>query len=608
MMAKKPTYEELEQRVKGLEKETVNVTDRKLAEEAFNSERDFNSAVLSTIGALVVVLDRDGRITNFNKACEQLTGYSFDEVKGKVFWDLLLIPEEIDSVKAVFLDLRSGQFPNKHENYWVTKDGRLRLISWSNTALMNREDTVEHIIATGIDITERKEAEKALQKAHHELERRVKDRTSELTKVNLELKKEIDERKQAEEAFRESGVGLKKANRALRVLSDCNKILIVATDEIEFIREMSRIIVEEGGFCLAWIGYAEQDEAKTVKPVGHWGYEKGYLDTVNITWADTERGRGPTGKAIRTMKPYIDRNILTNPDFAPWRDEATKRGYASVIVLPLCIDGQCFGVLNIYAIEPDSFDKMEVELLSKLADNLVYGVMTIRMRIEEKKAEEKLKASLKEKEVLLSEIHHRVKNNMQVISSLLKLQAVGSMDERVKNALMESRGRIQAMAAAHETLYASDSLASIDIRSYISKLAKTIFQSYGEGLGRIGLKVEIEEMNLEIEQAANLGLLINELVSNSIKHAFPENREGEIVIRIRSIDQKGIELAVSDNGEGIPEDFDWRNSDTLGLKLISLLAENQFDGVVNLDRDNGTRFNIRLDLKKNTKEYGHGQD
>ncbi len=179
-------------------------TERKRAAETLQRERDFISAVLSTAGALVIVLDREGRIVRFNRACEQLTSYSFEEVQGKHFWDLFLIPEEVDPVKAVFAELRSGHFPNKHENYWITKDGSRHLIMWSNTALLDHEGSVEYVIGTGIDITERRKAEEALQKAHDELEIKVQERTAELVKANEKLTQEIDERKKMEGALRES--------------------------------------------------------------------------------------------------------------------------------------------------------------------------------------------------------------------------------------------------------------------------------------------------------------------------------------------------------------------------------------------------------------------
>jgi PAS domain S-box-containing protein len=150
-------------------------------------ERDFISAALDTAGALVVVLDRQGRIVRFNRACERTTGYSFNEVKGKLLWESFLVPEEVEPVKAVFEELRAGQFPNEYENYWLTKDGRRRLIAWSNTALLGAEGAVEYVIGTGIDVADRKQAEEALRMAHDELRVRVLERTGELEQANESL-------------------------------------------------------------------------------------------------------------------------------------------------------------------------------------------------------------------------------------------------------------------------------------------------------------------------------------------------------------------------------------------------------------------------------------
>jgi PAS domain S-box-containing protein len=140
------------------------------AEEALKRERDFGSAVLETAGVLVVVLDREGRIVRFNRACEQMTGYSFAEVKGRPFWDLFLVPEELESVAAVFRALVAGQYPSEHENYWKTRDGHRRLVSWSNTVLVDGAGSVEYLVATGIDITERRRVEEELRKLSRAVE------------------------------------------------------------------------------------------------------------------------------------------------------------------------------------------------------------------------------------------------------------------------------------------------------------------------------------------------------------------------------------------------------------------------------------------------------
>jgi PAS domain S-box-containing protein len=206
---------------------------------------------------------------------------------------------------------------------------------------------------------------------------------------------DITERKQTEQALRRS-------NRALAALSACNTVLIHADTEQAMLEEMCRAVVETGGYRMVWIGYAEHDEAKSVRPMAHAGAEEGYLDSLQITWADTERGRGPTGTAIRTGRLKAAHNIQTDPDYEPWREQALKRGYASSIALPLKeADGGVFGAINIFAPEPDAFDAEEMRLLTELADDLAFGILTLRVRTERNRlqeehwrAGERLKAAL----------------------------------------------------------------------------------------------------------------------------------------------------------------------------------------------------------------------
>ncbi len=237
------------------------------------------------------------------------------------------------------------------------------------------------------EIVERKRAEESLQQAHDELEQRVEKRTVELAQANASLRTEITEHERTETLLR-------KTNRAYKALSDCNQVLIRATEETELLHEVCRIIKEDCEYHLVWIGFAEQDEAKTVCPVAQAGYAQGYLDTVNITWADTQQGRGPTGTAIRTREPVINIDILTNPVFAPWRAQAIKHGYASSAALPLLTSqGEAIGALNVYATQPDAFAPAEVELLGELAGDLAYGVTSLRVQAERRQAEKSLRES-----------------------------------------------------------------------------------------------------------------------------------------------------------------------------------------------------------------------
>jgi PAS domain S-box-containing protein len=210
-----------------------------------------------------------------------------------------------------------------------------------------------------------------------------------------------------------------------------------------------------------------------------------------------------------------------------------------------------------------------------------------------KQMEEVIKTSLKEKETLLKEIHHRVKNNMQVISSLLNLQVRRCKGEQIKKALMDCQGRIQTMASVHEMLYKSDRLSVIDCQTYISGLANNIFQSYPTKLSRVKVTVDAKGVTLGIHQALPLGLIINELLSNALKYSFPENIPGRIMIFLK-LSEKNMEFIFSDNGIGIPENIDWRNTKSLGLRLIVLLAENQLHGTISLNNSKGTCFTLNF--------------
>jgi len=184
-----------------------------------------------------------------------------------------------------------------------------------------------------------------------------------------------------------------RLNRALHAIIDCNQAMVRAGDETELLGTICRIVVETGGYRMAWVGYAEADDARTVRPVAQVGFEQGYLQTVNITWADTERGRGPIGTAIRTGQPCPIQNIHGDPRFEPWRREASRRGYASVCGLPLTAGGRTFGALGIYASEPNAFDAEEVALLRELANELAYGITALRTETQRKQAEEALQKS-----------------------------------------------------------------------------------------------------------------------------------------------------------------------------------------------------------------------
>lgn len=220
---------------------------------------------------------------------------------------------------------------------------------------------------------------------------------------------------------------------------------------------------------------------------------------------------------------------------------------------------------------------------------------------ERRKAEKEIETSLREKEVLLREIHHRVKNNLQIVSSLMNLQTKFVDDQESVNLLRESQSRVKSMAIIHELLYQTKSLAKIDLSKYVSSLVSYLFDSYMVDPRRIKLNVDMEEVLVNIDTAIPCGLIINELVSNSLKHAFPEGFDGEITIRIHDTDGE-YDLTISDNGVGFPSDLNFRKTDSLGLQLVNSLV-GQLDGTIELDRSHGTEFRIKfneLEYKKRT--------
>ena len=220
---------------------------------------------------------------------------------------------------------------------------------------------------------------------------------------------------------------------------------------------------------------------------------------------------------------------------------------------------------------------------------------------ERKRIEDRIQSSLKEKEVLLREVHHRVKNNMQVISSLLKLQSNRIKEKQYADMLKDSQGRIKSMALVHEKLYQTKDLAEVDFNGYIKSLANSLFTSYGVNPKKIALKIEAADVALGLDSAIPCGLIINELISNSLKHAFPDDREGKISVALRSINEDAFELEISDNGIGIPDGLDFRNTESLGLHLVTILSEDQLHGKIELDRTGGTTFHVRSKRVKDKK-------
>ena len=225
-----------------------------------------------------------------------------------------------------------------------------------------------------------------------------------------------------------------------------------------------------------------------------------------------------------------------------------------------------------------------------LEGSRIYTVI-LRDVTQRRAADEKILASLREKEVLLQEIHHRVKNNLQVVSSLLSLQSRGIVEEDTRQKFKESQNRVQSMALIHEQLYQSSNLSEIDYPQYIRQLASHLFRSYRVSSSRIELQSDIEDVRLGVDVAVPVGLIINELVSNSLKYGFPQGRGGFVRIALRKEPYGRMTLSVADNGVGLPKEVGFGSTQTLGLRLVGTLVR-QIEGSVRVDRSGGTAVDI----------------
>jgi len=230
----------------------------------------------------------------------------------------------------------------------VTTNGSIRWIAYRRESVERAEDgSVSRIVGSVFDITERKEMEGRLS----------------------------------------------RMDRSLLMISNCSRALLYATNETELLNDICRIVVEIGGYRMAWVGFAQDDEEKSVRPVAQAGFEDGYLETLRLSWADVDRGRGPTGMAIRSGQFFSIHSMLTDPGFTPWRTEAIKRGYSSALGLPLKNGDKVFGALTIYSSVHDAFDAEETKLLGSLADNLAYGISMLQNRKARESAEDALRQS-----------------------------------------------------------------------------------------------------------------------------------------------------------------------------------------------------------------------
>ncbi|UCH10449.1 MAG: PAS domain S-box protein [Fidelibacterota bacterium] len=548
-MTKAQLLEELERvRHRAAELETVEKELRQSEErfrQFFESEPEY-----------CYMVSPEGTILNVNHAALTTLGYQKEELVGKPL-RVIYAPETVPRMKRLFKTWQEEGVIKDEELVIVTKKGARRNVLLSAGVVRDPEGKIVHSVSVQRDITQRKRAEEKLQKAHDELELRVTERTSELEDLTKDLRREISERQQAEK-------NLNRLNRAYRMVSECNQVVIRMSDEKSLLDRICNIIVATGGYRLTWVGFAQHDEAKTVRPVASAGNAKGYLENIHITWADEPKGRGPTGTAIRTGQPSPARNIPTDPQFAPWREEAIKRGYASSLALPLRIDHENIGALNIYASEPEAFDEWEVSLLVNLADNLAYGINSLRTRKERNRAE----AELRE----LSKQLRNLTTHLQSIREEERTSIAREIHDELGQAIMALKFKLMNL----KTTLPADQVAHIAEVDAISKqidgtakivnriathLRPTLIDELGLGEAieweveqfqdRTGIACELtypEGMDLSKEYSTAIYRITQEALTNIARHA----QASQCTVKLKISDNKLV-LGINDNGIGIPE-------------------------------------------------------
>jgi PAS domain S-box-containing protein len=702
----------------------IDITERKQVEEAL-AQSEYRYRILAESAEdVIIIINRDLTLTYVNsfgasqiqKTPKELVGLPLQEIFPPQTYEKMSM-----AIRKVFETKQSQHFeieiPISLSHQWY--DSHL-------IPLVDKNGNIFSVLGISRDITELKDKESALKKAHDELELRVRERTAELAHVNIELEDEITERKRINDhitklsTLKENLLSTSGLNEKLKLITDevlkifsadfariwmikdpdlCNKGCKNAdvTEGPHVCRDRSHCLhlmvssgrythidgghrrVPMGAYKIGrvatgeYAGFVTNDVTNDPRVHDHeWARSLGLVSFAGYRLSSAE-GRpigvlalfsrhkiepweekllediastasqvilkGIADDALKESEERFRSLVETTNDFVWEVNRDGKYTYVSPKVMDLLgyKPEEIIGKTPFDLMPPEEAEKtgrifQEIVAAGKLivgleninlhkdgrhivletngvpvhdADGNLLGYRGIDRDITERKAaEERIIQSLHEKEILLREVHHRVRNNFQIIISLLSLQSRSIGDEKVTRAMKESQNRIQAMSFVHEKLYTSTDLARIDLEPYVKYMTSQLFNLFTVRPGTISLILDVKNIFVDINMAIPLGLVINELVSNSLKHAFPKGRKGQIAISIHD-DQNGLTFSYQDNGIGFAEGFDWQTTDSLGFRLIRGLIE-QLNGTIEQESCEGTCIIIRV--KKKTDEEGelHG--
>ncbi len=529
---------------------------RRRAEASQREQREWFEVTLASIGDAVIATDAQGRVTFINAVAESLTGWLSAEAVGKDLSEVFRIinmdtrqPVENPAVKVIRMGSVVGL---ANHTLLIAKDGTAKPIDDSGAPIRNRDGQLIGVVLVFRDVTERKQAEEGVHRVQDELEQRVQERTTELQYAISALRAEVAERARAEAVVRESEERYRQMferNHAVKLLIDPD----------------SGTIVDANPAAADFYGYSLEELRR--------------LRITDLNLLPPGQVIAEMGRALTEQRTYfLFRHKLAS---GMVRDVEVYSG-------PVLLHGRRL----LYSIIHDITQRRQAEeALQQAKDELEQKVAERTAELH--KLNVQLQNSLDEKEVLLREIHHRVKNNMQLISSLLSLQADLIDDPRLLAMFTDSQQRIQSMALVHDILYRADDLARVDLADYIRLLITELCLSYRVDPGLVNVQMQLDEVFVGIDTVIPCGLLLHELISNCFRHAFASGATGEIRVELQSHATGILALVVSDNGCGFPEELDFRRTDSLGLQLVCSLTE-QLGGNIALERAHGTHFTITL--------------
>ncbi len=573
----------------------------------------YNRSLIEASLDPLVTIGPDGKIMDVNKATEKVTGYLRNELIGTDFSDYFTEPDKArEGYAKVFKESMVRDYPLKIQH----KNGDVTSVLYNASVYRDDSGDVVGVFAAARDITELKESEKKIKESEERM--RLIFEATQIGIWDWDVKNDhwyaspvyysmLGYEPRQGHGDRMEWLKRVHPDNQADVKEKIENVLIQNFDSYEY---EARILHADGKYrWVSVLGFGidrdekgkatrilgirmditdrkKADEALRLSNIYNRSLIEASLDPLVTIGPDG----GVTDVNIATEKVTgYSRAELIGSDFSDYftEPEKAREGYqlvfkdGSVCDYPLKIqhkNGEITPVLYNASVYRDEFGD-------------VVGVFAAARDVTKlNQTKNNLKKIIKEKNVLISEVHHRVKNNMQIISSLLNLQTHYVTDDNTITVLKESQDRVKAMAILYEKLYLSDDLTEINFDEYIHRMVKGLFYTHNIKEDQVSLTIEIENIFLNIETSIPCGLIVSELVSNSLKHAFPNNGKGKITVSLQAFGDK-FELIVSDNGIGFPENLDFRNTKSLGLQLVNSLV-NQIDGEISLDESRGTRFKI----------------